>query len=67
MTIHRDRQAKLAQEMGEKILGAMDALNRNPQSFTAGIGEWQLHGEIGYMTSTGTPAPENTIHWILTA
>ena len=33
--------------MGEKILGAMDTLNRNPQSFTAGIGEWQLHGEIG--------------------
>ena len=25
----------------------MDTLNRNPLPFTAGIGEWQLHGEIG--------------------
>ena len=25
----------------------MDTLNRNPQPFTAGIGEWQLHGKIG--------------------
>ena len=47
VNIHRDRREKLAQEMGGKILDAMDALNRNPQPFTAGIGEWQLHGEIG--------------------
>ena len=25
----------------------MDTFNRNPQTFTAAIGEWQLHGEIG--------------------
>lgn len=47
MNIHRDRRSKLAQEIGGKILDAMDTLNRNPQPFTAGIGEWQLHGEIG--------------------
>ena len=47
VNIHRDRRAKLAQEMGRKILDAMDDFKRNPQPFTAGIGEWQLHGEIG--------------------
>ena len=46
-TLHRDGRAKLAQEMGQKILDAMETFNRNPQPFTAGIGEWQLHGEIG--------------------
>ena len=47
VNIHRDRRAILAQDMGGKILDAMDTLNHNPQPFTAGIGEWQLHGEIG--------------------
>ena len=47
VNIHRDRRAKLGQEMGRKILDAMDDFNRNLQPFTAGIGEWQLHGEIG--------------------
>lgn len=47
MNIHRDRRSKLSQEIGGKILDAMDTLDRNPQPFTAGIGEWQLHGEIG--------------------
>ena len=47
VNVHRDGRAKLAQEIGGKILDAMDSLNRNPQPFTAGIGEWQLHGEIG--------------------
>ena len=47
VNIHRDQRNRLAGEMGGKILDAMDTLNRNPQLFTAGIGEWQLHGEIG--------------------
>lgn len=47
VNIHRDRRAKLAQEIGGKILDAMDTMNRNPQPFAAGIGEWQFHGEIG--------------------
>ena len=46
-TLHRDRRGKLAQELGQEILDAMETFNRNPQPFTAGIGEWQLHGEIG--------------------
>lgn len=46
-TLHRDRRGKLAQELGREILDAMETFRRNPQSFTAGIGEWQLHGEIG--------------------
>ena len=46
-TFCRDGRGKLAKELGEKILDAMETSNRNPQPFTAGIGEWQLHGEIG--------------------
>ena len=45
--LYRDGRGKLAKELGQKILDAMETLNRNPQPFTAGIGEWQLHGEIG--------------------
>ena len=55
VNIHRDRRAKLAQEMGRKILDAMDDFNRNPQPFTAGIGEWQLHGEIGVYDLNRSP------------
>ena len=58
VNIHRDRRNKLAQEMGEKILDAMDTLNRNPQPFTAGIGEWQLHGEIGIYHLNRNPQTE---------
>ena len=47
VTLYRDRRGKLAQEMGQKILDAMEASTRNPQPFTSGIGEWQLHGESG--------------------
>ena len=45
--IHRERRSRSAHEIGGKILDTMDTFNRNPQTFTAGIGEWQLHGEIG--------------------
>ena len=47
ITLYRDQRGKLAKELGEKILDSMEALKCNPQTFTAGIGEWQLHGEIG--------------------
>ena len=56
VNIHRDRQSKLAQEIGGTILEAMDTLNRNPQPFTAGIGEWQLHGEIGIYNLNRNPS-----------
>lgn len=46
-TYYRDKRGKLAQEIGLKILDAMETSGRNPKTFTAGIGEWQLHGEIG--------------------
>ena len=46
-TFYRDGRGKLAKELGQKILDAMETSSRNPQPFTAGIGEWQLHGEIG--------------------
>ena len=46
-TFYRDGRCKLAKELGQKILDAMETSSRNPQPFTAGIGEWQLHGEIG--------------------
>ena len=48
----------MGQEMGGKILDAMDTLNRNPQPFTAGIGEWQLHGEIGIYHLNRNPQTE---------
>ena len=47
VTQYRDGRGKLAQQIGLKILDAMETSSRNPQPFTAGIGEWQLHGEIG--------------------
>ena len=35
MTLYRDRRGKLAQEIGQNILDAMETSSRNPQPFTA--------------------------------
>ena len=48
-TYYRDGRDKLAQQMGLKILDAMESSGHNPQLFTVGIGDWQLHGEIGIL------------------
>ena len=64
INLYRDGRGKLSKELGEKILDAMEAFSRNPQTFTAGIGEWQLHGEIGIYdlnrdSTTGKYPPVN--------
>ena len=35
MTLYRGRRGKLAQEIGQNILDAMETSSRNPQPFTA--------------------------------
>lgn len=46
-TWQRDGRNHVAQQIGFEILDAMEATGRNPQSFTAGIGGYQLHGTVG--------------------
>ena len=46
-TWQRNNRNHVAQQIGFEILDAMEISQRNPQTFTAGIGSYQLHGNIG--------------------
>ena len=46
-TRRRNRRNHIAQEIGYEILDEMETMSRNPQTFTAGIGHYQLHGNVG--------------------
>ena len=46
-TWRRNSRNHTAQQIGFKILDEMETMSRNPQTFTVGIGNYQLHGNVG--------------------
>ena len=54
-TRHRDKRLQTAQDIGSTILHEMETMHRNPQTFTAGIGDRQLHGDVGIYSLNPDP------------
>ena len=55
-TWRRDRRNHIAQDIGSTILHEMETMHQNPQPFTAGIGNYQLHGTVGIYPLNPDPA-----------